>query len=372
MGGHNKADPWVITKFTAALNQSNLRKIDLTGNTQLGDTFLTLFLANLRAPHLRELALSVLGLTPAAQQPLLAFLAAAGPGARPLKVLCLNGNALNRGFVDGLLATLAAAHNFSLVHVEVYSNRLNDLPSPEPETETEAAGVGARASTPAPTPVVLPSSLHYPPFIPPSPPAAHSSDSSPTSQATLPQPQPLPPLPSPPPTWEEADRLLRALFQRNRLYATITSRQAVRLLSYARALFLRTSGGPTPENSQELLADTGSDGATTTTTTTATILILPAELQIAILHHLVPVLSQAQCHRVCRYVSYLSHLIPSYLLQPSTPLRFRYVGALYATNFFQFILILILFISFVLMCVKSEHTHRQRTAPQFRNSCSPP
>jgi hypothetical protein len=46
----------------------------------------------------------------------------------------------------------------------------------------------------------------------------------------------------------------------------------------------------------------------TNTSTNTSILILPAELQISILHHLVPVLSQAQCHRVCRYVSYLSRL----------------------------------------------------------------
>lgn len=122
--------------------------------------------------------------------------------------------------------------------------------------------------------------------------APHASDPSAPSQVASPSPPP-----PPPPTWEQADRLLRVLFERNRLYATIAGLQAVRLLLYARALFLRTTS--TPESPGSLNTENQSRANTTTT-----ILVLPAELQISILHYLVPVLSPAQCHRVCRYVSF--------------------------------------------------------------------
>ena len=288
-----KADPWIIIKFTAALNQSTIRTIDFTGNTQLGDTFLTSLLFNLRAPHLRELSLSVLGLTPAARQPLIAYLTA--PASRPLKILKLNGNALNRAFVDDLLGVLKCT-NVSLVHVEVYSNRLNDRPPPSPPVggSPTASVQSLEGAGGLPSSSSL-GSLHYsPPAISPSLPpavaaATHSSAPPAPPQATSPPP--------PPPTWVEVDGLLRALLQRNQLYASITRRQAVRLLLYARALFLRTTSAL---ESQEFLK-TGKEDCRTNTNTN--ILILPAELQISILHSLVPVLSPAQCHRVCRYVS---------------------------------------------------------------------
>jgi hypothetical protein len=284
-------------KFTAALNRSNLRTLDLTGNTQLGDAFLTPFLVNLRPPHLRELGLSVLGLTAAARSPLVAFLAS-GP-ARPLKVLKLNGNALDLAFVDDLLDALAAT-NFSLVHVEVYANRFNDRPSPAP------VPASASAHSPSPTASVqsleVPSSLgssHYSPLLP----AATTTIAGPSPGLEPPAPAPPPPAPLPPPKWEEAERLLRTFFQRNRLYATITARQATRLLPYARARFLRTAR--TSESQEPLTTEDQSRraNANANANAKANVLVLPAELQIAILHHLVPALSPAQCHRVCRYVS---------------------------------------------------------------------
>jgi hypothetical protein len=264
-----------VIKFTAALNQSNIRVLDFTGNTQLGDTFLASFLFSLRPPHLRELGLSVLGLTPTASQPLSTYLSS--PASRPLKILRLNGNTLDLAFIDTLLAVLSA-HNFSLVHVEVYANRLNDRP---------AAALA-----------LLPSSLgssHYsplaaaPPPLPAAAAAADLSDPSAPSQATPPSPPPTPP------TWHEADPLLRALFERNRLYAAMTSRQAIRLLPYARALFLRTNSSPEDREEREQQQQSR--------TTNVNILDLAVELQVSILHCLVPVLSPAQCHRVCRYVS---------------------------------------------------------------------
>jgi len=294
----SKADPWIIIKFTAALNQSNIRTIDFTGNTQLGDTFLASFLINLRAPHLRELGLSVLGLTSAARQPLGAYLAAGA--SRALKILRLNGNALDLAFVDDLLDALQHT-NFSLVHVEVFANRLNDRPEPAPAPPAGASPAASVQSFEGAG--ALPSSLgssHYSPL-------AVSSSLPPTTQAVTgspdlsaaPQAAPLQ-LP-PPPTWDQADRLLRVFFQRNRLYATIAGRQAVWLLRYARALFLRTTSAP---ESQEY-RNTEKQARTNTNTNTG-ILMLPAELQISILHCIVPVLSPAQCHRVCRYVSFHS------------------------------------------------------------------
>jgi len=300
-------------KFAAALNHSNLRTLDLTGNTQLGDAFLVAFLLHLRAPHLRELGLSVLGLTPTVGPSLVAYLASltspvsfsvsAVSAARALRILRLNGNALDLTFVHDLLAALPAA-NFSLVHVEIHANRLND--------RLDGAG-GLPPSV---------GSSHYSPLailssLPTAPAAAATNPSDPPAP-----PQAPPPPPPPPPTWAEADRLLRALFERNRLFAAITSRQAVRLLRYARALFLRTTSTSTPESRQGYL-DTGNQRCRTNTMMNMNILVLPAELHIAILHHLVPALSPAQCHRVCRYVSLCSVFKPS---APVCPLSNEQAG----------------------------------------------
>ena len=107
----------VITAFTEALNTSHLEKLKLTSNFQLSDPFITTFLPLLTSPHLRELCLGLVGLTPLSVPYLTAYISST---RCQLYELSLSGNFLG---VDGVNKIVGAMEdNFSLESVQLYSN----------------------------------------------------------------------------------------------------------------------------------------------------------------------------------------------------------------------------------------------------------
>lgn len=82
-----------MAAFTAALNSSCVEIVNLTHNAPFCDAALEYFLSSLDAPHLRELHLSCLSLTPASGPVIAAYLSS--PRSVALKRLKLNGNQLD-------------------------------------------------------------------------------------------------------------------------------------------------------------------------------------------------------------------------------------------------------------------------------------
>lgn len=108
--------------FADALNRSRLHGLSLNTNPTLGDAFVATFLSRLSAPHLRELGLSDINLTPRAAHALAAFVRARARCR--LRTLKLNANALGIGGARKLVRALRA--NWSWGRVEMAANRLAD------------------------------------------------------------------------------------------------------------------------------------------------------------------------------------------------------------------------------------------------------
>jgi len=133
--------PSVTSAFTAALNISRLEKLNLSSNRQLSDPFVAAFLSHLDSPHLRDLCLSIVNLTPLAVPDIVSYISS--PRCR-LHSLSLNGNALGLQGVTDIIKAVEK-NNFGLGKVQLYSNRPDELESDQTEATKENEQILKRA-----------------------------------------------------------------------------------------------------------------------------------------------------------------------------------------------------------------------------------
>jgi hypothetical protein len=269
--------PSVVEAFAFALNASHLETLSLTTNRTLSDPFLAHFLPRLDAPHLREIHLSAMDLTPRAAPHIVAFLSS--PRCR-LHTLKCNGNALGHRAVRAIIRAIERC-NFGLLRVELYANQLSHGNYAEDEGIVGEAEGGQWA----PTGVDL---------------------------------------------WKECERLLKRVLSRNKHLRRETQKEAVYLLRFTRALLLRpASVNPTADDPLLprrhpnascacIRAPTppSSPASDRTPAPVFSFLCLPTELQLYILSFLAPTLSSAQRIRIYIYASSPGTL-PSLLCLPS-------------------------------------------------------
>jgi hypothetical protein len=124
----------VISTFTAALNASHLEKLNLSSNTQLSDPFIATFLTHLNSLHLRDLCLSIVGLTPLSVPIIILYISS--PRSRRLLNLSLNGNALGSQGVTEIIKAIKQ-NNFALGKVELYSNHSGEFGSEAQDASRE-------------------------------------------------------------------------------------------------------------------------------------------------------------------------------------------------------------------------------------------
>ncbi|KAF8438111.1 hypothetical protein L210DRAFT_2306097 [Boletus edulis BED1] len=134
-------DPAVLSSLASSINDSRLRFLSLTGNNQLGDTFVEYFLPFLRSRYFHELHINTIGLTarsaPAIGAWISGHLQRNCDGACHLQVFKCNGNSLG---VSGVWEIVRAIErgNWSITKVEVHANQL--VPSANlADTETADA-----------------------------------------------------------------------------------------------------------------------------------------------------------------------------------------------------------------------------------------
>jgi len=128
-----KNTPSVVSTFTAALNASHLEKLNLSSNRQLSDPFVASFLPHLDTPHLRDLCLSITGLTPLSIPYIVSYISS--PRCR-LHNLSLNGNELGLQGVTDIIQAVEKS-NFGLGKLELYSNQRSKHGVEEGEKENE-------------------------------------------------------------------------------------------------------------------------------------------------------------------------------------------------------------------------------------------
>ncbi|KIM86702.1 hypothetical protein PILCRDRAFT_815947 [Piloderma croceum F 1598] len=115
--------PPVILPFTAALNTSHLERLSLSSNRQLSDRFVATFLPHLDSLHLRDLSLSLVGLTPLSVPDIISYVSS--PRCR-LHSFSLNGNSLGLQGVTDIIKAVEE-NNFGLGKLELYSNQNGEL-----------------------------------------------------------------------------------------------------------------------------------------------------------------------------------------------------------------------------------------------------
>ncbi|KDQ58682.1 hypothetical protein JAAARDRAFT_193216 [Jaapia argillacea MUCL 33604] len=264
--------PTLSQSFAEALNTSRLSTLTLTTNRQLSDAFVSHFLPYLHTPHLKELHLSVIALTPSSAPHLIAYISS--PRCRVTTLKC-NGNALGLRSVQDIV-TAIDKYNYTLCKVELYSNQLSDV--------------------------------H---------PNAHDEEDS------------------NPALWGECGKLLVRILYRNEDLKSSTESGALALLVVSRTLLLKSSSSTNPNpkdvmekvtNSCPLPTPMSSPvippiARTTTVTGAFAFSRLPIELQLTILGLTAPVLSTAQQLRIFAYASdllTLPHLSTSNLNLPTS------------------------------------------------------
>ena len=232
-------DQTTISTFAEALNNSLLSKLALSTNTQLADTFLSLFLTSLNTPRLQVLHLSAIGLIPLSTPVIIEYLSCRR--SRYLNHLNLNGNYL--GF-SSVLAIIEAVekHNHSLAFLEMFANcfidgELGIILGQHQDTEPATQG---------------------------------ATGDERTSIAD----------------WQQSHRQLNNILTRNKMSATDTVREAVALLKPARSLLLQSGSRGDVHGFAQALSPR-----------------LPIELQLYVLSFLAPRLSDAQCLRIYQYAS---------------------------------------------------------------------
>ncbi|KAI0821883.1 RNI-like protein [Trametes gibbosa] len=114
----------VAVVFALSLNSSRLETLSLATNDQLTDTFLSHLLPVLDAPYLREIQLSVCGLSQAAAPHLVEYLTSPRCHLHALK---LNGNQLRVRGVGSIVQAIRRA-NYTLLRMELYATGLSKHP----------------------------------------------------------------------------------------------------------------------------------------------------------------------------------------------------------------------------------------------------
>ncbi|EMD35652.1 hypothetical protein CERSUDRAFT_106938 [Gelatoporia subvermispora B] len=265
-------DPQAIVDFTDALNSSQLELLTLTGNAGLSDSFAAHFFPNLQTPHLQEVHLSVLGLTPASAPYIVDYISSQHCRLHTLKI---NGNKLGLRGVRSIVRAVHR-HNFTLLKLEMYANSLSDNITPgsseTPASEEEEGAVPA--------------------------------------------------------IWQDSERELKKVLLRNEHLKKATERDALTLLRYSRAVLLRPrsltatpSSAAVPCSEFCACARAHNDSLSPTSSLFSSIgaplalpelqpsappfpfTRLPTELQLHILSFLAPILSSAQRIRIYTYAS---------------------------------------------------------------------
>ncbi|KAJ7139394.1 hypothetical protein C8R44DRAFT_693839 [Mycena epipterygia] len=266
-------DAETFATFTSALNTSRLELLSLTTNRSLSDSFLEVFLPFLDSPHLREVHLSAIGLTPQGAPHLVAYLSS--PRCR-LHTLKCNGNTLGFRAVKSIIRAIER-HNFSLLTVELYSNHLAGPVSSDNTSEDDDDDEGAG-----------PASLD---------------------------------------AWKANDAHIRRVLLRNAHLKRETEKEALQLLRYARPLLLWNPANvpstrcndcsyielPGQIASETVLEHPPNQGFAFRS--------LPTELQLYIISFLAPTLSPAQRIRIYNYASSPATLPRAGLCLPGLPGR---------------------------------------------------
>ncbi|KAK7052311.1 RNI-like protein [Favolaschia claudopus] len=274
-------DPQVFTTFTRALNASHLEVLSLTTNRNLSDPFAETFLPLLEAPHLRELHLSAIDLTPQSGSPLVAYISS--PRCR-LHTLKCNGNSLGFRAVKSIIRAIER-HNFSLLTVELHANHLVGPVSSDNTSEEDG----------------------------------DEDMSGPAS----------------PDAWKASETQIRRVLFRNSHLKRETEKEAIRLFRYARPLLLCSSkhaNAPAPSTTTRCTdcscseipspnaPERGPDTPASNSPPVEGIFpfhALPTELQLYTLSFLAPSLSPAQRSRIYNFASSPSTLPRLGLCLPS-------------------------------------------------------
>ncbi|KAF7367493.1 RNI-like protein [Mycena sanguinolenta] len=276
------AEAATFASFTTALNTSHLELLSLTTNRSLSDSFVEVFLPILDSPHLREVHLSAIGLTPKAAPYLIAYLSS--PQCR-LHTLKCNGNALGFRAVKSIIRTIER-HNFSLSTVELYSNY--------------SVGPASSDNT------------------------SEEDDDEGTVDA-----------------WKASDAHIRRVLLRNTHLKRETAKEALQLLRYARPLLLSSAGHTASTRCSdcscvEVPAAVTSAVASEPKHTLFPFRSLPTELQLYIMSFLAPTLSPAQRIRIYDYASSPATLHRAGLCLPGFPGRMTSPGCVLDPASMQF------------------------------------
>jgi len=223
-----------------ALNNSSVELISFVTNCQLGDAFLTRFLADLRSPALRELQVSALGLSAECTPAIVEYLSS--PRSGPLEILKCNGNYLGLRSVWSIVEAIKKS-NFSLMKLEVYSSHLQDAPFKGTD-DGEVSGVVS---------------------------------------------------------WDGVEKDLKRILLRNELLKRRTHENAATILPYARTLLMKS--GRDSSSTPEKAFGSKATRKTADTTDTPVFRALPPELIYHILGFLAPALSSSQLTRIYNYAA---------------------------------------------------------------------
>lgn len=247
-----------MTAFIDAVNSSRLESLSLANNNSLSDTFLKAFLPGLTSPHLRELYISALGLSPISIPYITAYLSAPAR-CSSLHTFKCNANALGVRGINSIIRAIES-HNYMLLTVELYSNQLSpsDLASVS-ETENDERD---------------------------------------------------------PNTWMSSDRHLKRVLERNKYLKRETEEGALRLLRYARPVLLHYSPEADPISTSyvtpcssscvcipSLSSPSEALRPSSNTPTPSKLTALPTEIQHYILSFFAPTLSPTQRIRIYHYAS---------------------------------------------------------------------
>ncbi|KAF9459681.1 hypothetical protein BDZ94DRAFT_1171238 [Collybia nuda] len=249
--------PDTLATFIDAVNSSRLQSLSLANNLNLSDNFVKILLPGLTSPHLRELYLSALGLSPISIPYITAYLSTPSRCSNLHTFKC-NANTLGARGVNAIIEAIEN-RNYMLQTVELYSNQLSSLDLASlSETDNEERDPNA---------------------------------------------------------WRSSDLHLRRVLDRNKYLKRETEEGALRLLKYARPLLLRCP----PETSLSTLdvvpcssscvcippSHSPSEALESSlkTSTPSQYAALPTEIQHHILSFFAPTLSPAQRVRIYRYAS---------------------------------------------------------------------
>ncbi|KAJ6573823.1 RNI-like protein [Mycena vulgaris] len=266
-------NPETFGSFTMALNTSRLELLSLTTNRNLSDPFVEVFFPFLDSPHLREVHISAIGLTPQGAPHLIAYISS--PRCQ-LHTLKCSGNTLGFRAVKSIIRAIER-HNFSLLTVELYANHLvGPVSSDNTSEDDDDDDVGGPASLDA---------------------------------------------------WKASEAQIRRVLLRNAHLKRETEKEALQLLRYARPLLLTTSGhAPSTRCNDYSCVDLPSPGNLDAVvehppTQGFAFRALPTELQLYIMSFLAPTLSPAQRIRICTYASSPATLPRAGLCLPGFPGR---------------------------------------------------